>query len=106
MRPLKTIREHYTHYYRKLSNLIKKVQANPTRSNLANSKYSRRMRSDVNSAGKNEQAKNTKRFNEFFGAFMNSSEEKSALNKMIVEYYLREGKMGCVSVWSDIEKEI
>jgi hypothetical protein len=37
---------------------------------------------------------------------MNSSEEKSALNKMIVEYYLREGKMGCVSVWSDIEKEI
>ena len=48
LKPLKTVREHFLHHYRKLSNLVRKAQTpNHLKNGIASSRYSRRNYSEL-----------------------------------------------------------
>lgn len=74
LRPLKTVREHFVHHYRKLSNLIRRVQgSNNNRNAVASSRYSRRPNGEQpHSTDARDQED---KLGSFFGGLMNKEEE-------------------------------
>ncbi len=99
LRPLKTVREHFVHYYRKLSNLIRRLQNGTKTTNPTLSRYNKRKDSNGNALESNNSV-NGDRFNRFFDRFITKDEERRALQTMIVEHFLREGRWECANVWS------
>ena len=102
LRPLKTVREHFVHYYRKLSALIRRLQNNSKATNPALSRYSKRRES--NETIKDQE--NNNRFKQFISSFITEEAEKKALENMIVEHFLREGNFECAKVWKDEVQKI
>lgn len=103
LKPLRTVREHFLHHYRKLSNLIRRVQApNNPRNGVASSRYSRRPNSEQ-APHTAEQRENDEKFSNFFGGLLNKAEELAVLEEMIVESYLRAGEWECAGVWGETE---
>ncbi len=75
LRPLKTVREHFVHHYRKLSNLIKKAQgSNNTRNAAASSRYSRRPNAEQPHPPDPRDQED--KLSTFFGGLMNREEER------------------------------
>ena len=65
MRPLKTVREHFIHYYRKLSTLIRRFQNGNKMNNTALSRYSKRRESNGNAKEVEKNEKFQKLFSNF-----------------------------------------
>lgn len=104
LKPLKTVREHFVHHYRKLSNLIRRVQApNNPRNAVASSRYSRRPNSEQPPADHRDA---DEQFTSFFGGLLNKAEELAVLEEMIVESYLRAGEWECAGVWGEREAAV
>lgn len=105
LKPLKSTHEHFIHHYRRLSNLVRKVQATTAKNNIANSRNSRRAVSDQGfNNGENKEME--EKFHQFFKGFVNKSEDYEMLEDMIVESYLRNGEWDCAKVWPDNEKRV
>jgi hypothetical protein len=78
LRPLKTVREHFVHHYRKLSNLIRRVQgSNNTRNAVASSRYSRRPNGEQPHPP--DPREQDDKLGTFFGGLINREEETQAL---------------------------
>ena len=106
IKPLKTVREHFTHHYKKLSNLTRKIGGREAKS-MVSPRYSRKRMSEGNHNHKPSQHQQSdQRFNDFLKSLLKTQEQRDSLKYLLVEHMLREGQWEQAAVFGDLQTQV